>query len=318
MADKYLSRINYSQDLTPLLQQVAESFGVGAYQAHHVIPVGYEDLNVRLDTTRGSYFVKLFARSRLSSDIVRYVSIIEKVMAAGVRHPRLLADNIGEHLHYLADGKVSLVVMEWIDGESYWDAGLKPSDPEVTELVATAARINQLPFCPEFSYDSWAINNFEHEYERFQQHLSSEDRPLVADVLIAYRAIDHAHLPHGLVHGDLISTNVLRTKRGLYVVDFSVANYLPRVQELAVLMSDLLFDETDPVRTRASYQRALNDYQADLTLEPAELLALPTYVRAAHAMHVLSTSKLIARGEDDAENQHWLRLGRAGLRQTIV
>lgn len=315
MSDKYLSRIDYSQDLALPLQEVARAFNLGSYRAHHVIPVGYEDLNLRLATSRGSYFVKLFAKTRSSSDIERYVGTIETVLAAGIRHPRLGADETGSHLYRLADGKVALVVMEWIDGESFWDAGLKPSESEITELLTLAARINRLTYRPEFNYDSWAINNFAEEYRRCVPSLSDDDKPYIAAALEAFQAIDHGRLPHALVHGDLISTNVLRAAQGLYAIDFSVANYLPRIQEIAVLMSDLLFDETDDSRTQANLARALEIYQTELKLEPIELAALSAYIRAAHAMHVLQTSRFIMLGENDDENRHWLRLGRAGLRQ---
>jgi Ser/Thr protein kinase RdoA (MazF antagonist) len=317
MTDKYTSRIDYPHDLVLLLPEVAQAYDLGVYRTHHVIPVGYEDLNLQLVTSQGVYFVKLFARTRTAPDVNRYVGTIEAVLAAGIRHPQLLADTNGNHLRQLADGKVSLVVMEWIEGESYWDAGLKPSGSETAELLKIAASINRLCYRPEFSYDSWAVNNFAREYQQHEPHLSGNDKPLVAAALEAFMVVDHARLPHGLVHGDLISTNVLRTAKGLCVIDFSVANYLPRIQEIAVLMSDLLFDAASEDRTQMNLAHALEVYQTYLKLESEELAALPAYIRAAHAMHVLQTSKFIALGDDDDENQHWLRLGQAGLRQAI-
>ena len=317
MPDKYMSRISYDGDLTTVLTEITTEFGLGSYRSHELIPIGYEDLNLKVEVDYGIYLVKIFAQSRTQADISRYVRIIESVLNAGILHPKMFTHGSGRYIYRPRKTILQLVVMEWLDGSSYWDLGEKPTTQERSELIASAAKINLLPYKPSFTYDSWAINNFGNEYRINSQYLSTSNNSAVSSVLGEFEAIDHQSLPHCLVHGDLISTNVIKTSHGLYFIDFSVANYLPRVQELAVLLCDLLFDASAITNAVALYNEALDEYQKHIKLERIELDVLPTYIRAAHAMHILPASKFMAQGEDTYENRHWLNLGRAGLHTPI-
>jgi Ser/Thr protein kinase RdoA (MazF antagonist) len=126
-------------------------------------------------------------------------------------------------------------------------------------------------------------------------------------------------LPHRLVHGDIIKTNVMKDKTGkIYIIDFSVANFYPRIQELAVLLCNIFFDENHPDTFMDNYKLALDEYQKGIPLTPLEISSLPLYVKVAHAMHVLcATYEKEAKGNDSAENRYWLELGRKGLDFTI-
>lgn len=203
--------------------------------------------------------------------------------------------------------------MEWLDGGSFWDNKTKLTPAERQELVELAASINSSNYEPPFSYDNWAITSFEKEYNEYHSVLTDKDTSRVNGVLEEFLQLDLNLLPKTFVHGDLIATNVITTQTGLYAVDFSVANYYPRIQELTILLVNLPFDENSAESSKKMYYEAITNYSSKLELTDAEHEALPTFIQAGHAMHILGASKAIARGEDDAENQYWLNLGRAGL-----
>ena len=60
--------------------------------------------------------------------------------------------------------------------------------------------------------------------------------------------IDFTKLEHSFVHGDIVSSNVMRDKNGkLWIIDYAVSNYLPRIVDLAVSAYNLC---TDPKRNK--------------------------------------------------------------------
>ena len=66
------------------------------------------------------------------------------------------------------------------------------------------------------------------------------------------------------------------------------------------------------------YDEALDEYQKRIKLMPRELEALPTYIKLAHAMHILLANyEKVAKDDDSEENEYWLEEGRAGLKQMI-
>ena len=103
----------------------------GAYLTELLIEKGYEDFNLTLRTEKGKYFVKIFAKFRTPEDCERYVEIMETVIKAGVKHPKLLKSNQG-FLHKIE--KLRLCVMEHIDGDDYYSLKQLPTEEEVKGL----------------------------------------------------------------------------------------------------------------------------------------------------------------------------------------
>jgi Ser/Thr protein kinase RdoA (MazF antagonist) len=134
-----------------------------------------------------------------------------------------------------------------------------------------------------------------------------------------FKSLDVKELPHCFVHGDMIATNVMKDKQGqLWIIDFAVSNYYPRIQEIAVLACNLLFDPVNKSKTKNNLEIALEEYQRGIKLTDKELAALPTYIKLAHAMHILGGSHGNATGlSTPEENEHWIQEGREGLLQRL-
>ena len=93
-----------------------------------------------------------------------------------------------------------------------------------------------------------------------------------------------------------------------------VAKPFHRIQEIAVLASNMLFDEKSKERSTANLELALKEYQAAIKLTPEELNALPGYIKLAHGMHVLRAGyEKMAENNSSEENESWLNQGRVGL-----
>ena len=126
-------------------------------------------------------------------------------------------------------------------------------------------------------------------------------------------------LPLAFTHGDILTTNTLRASDGrLFIIDFSVSNYGPRIVELAVLLCDLFFDPSDQAHTMEMYRTSLRSYGEIIDLTDSEKSALPLFLRVAHAQHVLQASYQKGALQNlSAENGYWLKKGRAGLEQGL-
>lgn len=311
----FQKRITYRGQLSELLKQVTDDYDFGNYQSYEIVAVGYEDFNVILKTSKGKFFLKFFADFRNKAGCQRCVDVILAVIKQGVNHPRLFKSNRG-YLHEIKikDKLVRLIAIEYIDGKTFFDLKQKPSLSEMEFLTEQASLINGIDIKPAYFYDNWAIVNFIKEYNQIKRFLNDSDIKLLESLTKEFYKINLKTLPHCFVHGDIIDTNVIRSNTGeLHIIDFSVSNYYPRIQELAMLLCDILFDSNEK-NFKEIYARTLNTYQEKIKLEEQELKLLPLFIKVAHAMHIVGPVKFTTENKNSKENDHWLKSGRAGLK----
>lgn len=317
----FQDRIEYQGDLKQFFSQACADYSIGSYRRHNIVPMGYEDLNVVVETDKNKYFAKIFASFRDKVGCKRYMDITTHALEYAVSHPRLFKSKQGYLYETTIDGiPIRMCLMEYIEGKSFYELNAKPTPDEMRFIIQQAALINSTDFRPTpYYYDVWAISNFLKEYHEKRQHLEASDDKLLLPLEEKFASISIDSLPHGFVHGDIIKTNVMKDKRGrIYIYDFSAANWYPRIQELAVILCNLLFDERHPEKFPEYYELALDEYQKHappLTLE--ELQLLPIFVQIAHAMHILLTSyeEKVNKNETE-ENKYFMNLGRIGLKYT--
>jgi len=312
----FYTRIGYVGDLSEISGLLCNDFNLGEFKSNKLVEVGYEDFNFILETTKGKYFIKIFSNFRTDEDCHRYVEIIKTALSKGISTPKLYMSKQGYlHTITISKTKLRLVVMQFIDGETYFQLGENPTFGEIKELAKQAALINSINIKPSFVYDSWAVTNILSEYEKKGECLLPEDSKKIKSLMQIYKDMKVESLPHSFVHGDLISTNVMKDKDGkIWLVDFSVSNYYPRIQELAVMACNILFDEKNKENSERNLKTALDEYQKQIKLTPKELEVLPNYIKLAHAMHILGANyeKVVENNGSD-ENRYWYNCGKVGL-----
>ena len=115
--------------------------------------------------------------------------------------------------------------------------------------------------------DEWAITNFLKEFKKKKGTLSKEDLELIEPLVKKFKDMKIEELPHCFVHGDIIVTNVMKDSNDkLWIIDFSVSNYYPRIQELAVLACNLFFDEDNKEESDKNMKIALEEYQKKIQI----------------------------------------------------
>ena len=318
MESAFKQRIGFNGDLKEISKIICRDFNLGKFIDCKIILIGYEDFNFSLKTTNDRFFVKVFSNKRTLDDCKRNVDIVVKSIEAGISVPKLYKSEQG-YLHILNSNQstLRLCVMDFIDGKDFFTSKATITQQDILSLAHQACLINSINIKPPKIYDSWAITNFPLEFKKKSQYLEEEYLELIKPLFEEFQKLKIETLPHCFVHGDILRTNTLKDKNNkIWIVDFSVSNYCPRIQELAVLASDILFNKDNKEESEQNLKDALEEYQKTIRLTPRELESLPDYIKLAHVMHVLrATYEKKVNDNNTEENEYFLSIGKSGLRQ---
>lgn len=314
---KPTDRLAYSGDLEPVIDRLCAAYGVGTPANSRVIEVGYEDCNVVLETDQDKYLAKMFAKTRSAEDIARYATTMQKVVEAGVNHPELLTTSSGEITY--TDSGITLVLMRFVEGKTFFELDRAPDAEERKVVLEQAAKVNGIDYRPTYLFDSWAIPNIRAMFDKIRQFIEPDDLKLVEQAMAQYEAIPVDDLPHCFVHGDFTKTNVLKGEDGkIYILDFSVANWYPRIQELSVVAANLLHESGDTSSLEERCSKVADEYSRFNPLTDEERRHLPAYALAGIAMEYMGAhQEKHINGNDTNETDYWLNLGREGLRKVL-
>jgi Ser/Thr protein kinase RdoA (MazF antagonist) len=314
-------RINYKGNLDAVIERVVSRYSLGTLDNFSVIEVGFEDYNLKIVANTGKYLAKVFSRKRSDEDIRRYVETIAKVVDAGVQHPLPIKLPDSNLLYTDSDSGLKLVVMQYIEGQTFYEMERLPNKGELGLICAEAVKIHALDYNPVFIFDSWAIPNMKWMYDKTKEHLTEEGLRLVGKAYDYFEAIPFDDLPKCFVHGDLTKANTIRRDDGkIYIIDFAVSNTYPRIQELAVMAANLMFDE------KAQRQSSLKErveivtqtyLQAGGELTQIEKDNVFNYALPAAAMEYMGSVNERIVGDDSAEIAYWEKLGLESLRDAL-
>lgn len=316
-----VDRLSYSGNLRPVIERLSTAYSIGETRDFSVIGVGYEDCNVIVETEDGKFVAKIFQKERKPEDITRYSTIMGLAIESGVNHPPLLKTQSGDVVHRdtQANG-LSLVLMKFIDGRTFYELKRAPDDNERQAVLEQAIKVNQIDYHPSPIYDSWAIPNIQDMYDRVKQYMQQDGLGLVEQVIAKYKEIPVDKLPHCFVHGDFTKTNIIKGADGkIYVLDFSVANWYPRIQELAVISANLLYDPDKSVSLLERTELVADEYSNLNPLTTEERQHLYSYSLAGVAMEYMGAhQEKYKNGNDNEETENWFTLGRDGLREAFA
>lgn len=320
MEKAFQQRIGYKGDIKSISKIICKDFGIGDFVENKIITTGYEDFNIALKTSKGKYLVKILANFRNLKDCKRYVNILTKSIENGVSTPRLLKSSQG-YLHTIKlDGTIlRLLVMNFVEGKTFYNPEISLNKNEIKFIAEQAAMINKIKIRPSNYYDNWAITNILKIFKERKNALEDEDIKMIKPILRGFKEVHIKTLPHCFVHGDILKTNTMKDKKDqIWIIDFSVSNYYPRVVEMAVLACNILFNKNSKEESEKNLKIALEEYQKTVPLTKREIAALPICIKAAHAMHIINPLyEKKVKNNTTKENDYWLDQGRSGLKQMM-
>ena len=310
---KQSSNTSVNPDIVTIVHDIAQSFQIGTIISFTKIKIGYEDCNVIVQTDLGKYVTKIFASKRTDEDIERYIAIMRKVVSSTIHHPPFCTSADGSY-RFTAHG-VSAVVMEFVEGSTYYDTDSAPTDSERRAILSQMKKIHALDHRPSHLHDIWAVNSIRQMYDATKQLIPAEYIQPVEHIMARYEAIPTDTLPHAFVHGDFTKANVMRDADRVYILDFCIANWYPRIQELGKCIANLLYDPNDSRTLQETCDLVAAEY-GDLT--SAEITYIPDYARAAMVMvYLASYYEKHVNGIDTFENKYWLEMGREGIDRSL-
>lgn len=319
MSEQFESRLIDPAGVAATIADGLEQCGLGKLHDHRLITVGFEDYNVLAQTDRGTYFVKILAKTRSSDEIYRYATILDAVANAGISHPKLYRDASGDALVRTND-RSSIFVMDAVDGETFYDKNSSPNDEELDKIIEQVIAISQMDLSPPFEFDTWAVPNIRALYDKLKGYIAQIDRPFIDEALRRYESLPLGDLPTCFVHGDLTKANIIAGNDGvMHIIDFSVANIYPRIQELVVMASSLIYDSEQYVALRSRIDSLVEIYMRNGgVLTDVELGSIYDYTLAAMAMEYLGSLNEQHTNGDSEEIRHWQQLGIDGLRRELT
>ncbi len=307
-------RIGLNTDLKNISELICNKYNLGNFVSNELITIGYEDYNYYLTTSKGKYCVKIFNKFRTNEDINNYLNRIRVVANSNINAPKplLVGGDISLSLDY-ENNHYDICVFEYINGKNFFELKQKTSKYEIEELARQTAMINNLDIKPNFIYDTWAIINFEEEYKQKRIYLEKYYQKEFDNLLKELQNIDFDKLPKAFVHGDIINTNVMKDNNSkIWIIDFAVSNYLPRIIDLAVISCNMCLDESSEQTTIDNITTLLTEYNKYNQLTEYELQTFWTFYKLANAMHILQPIFIAKTEEDSEENQYWLNEGKIG------
>lgn len=290
MNKRYLDRIppisGFEEDVC---KKICEDYTLGEFISYKLIETGYEDFNFILETTKKKYFVKIFSKKRKNGEAQRIVELMNRLIQNNIKHPILFKNKDNESLYSIKIRTYSILlcVMNFIEGSSFFDLNEIPNEEEIKILARETPKINSLELKENISpiYDSWAIINFQKEYIKKKKYLDKNEKKLIEPIFLEFDNKSIDSLPKSLVHGDIIREN----NKALGIIDFSVANIYPRIIDIAVIVTHILFDRTSQERTKQNTALFIKEYEKSVTLTREEKEQLPKFILFSYAIEYLNT-----------------------------
>ncbi|HBA37195.1 MAG TPA: hypothetical protein DCY94_00595 [Firmicutes bacterium] len=310
----FYERIHNVKNLKLLAERICQHYNLGDLIGQKHIEVGYEDFNMEIETTTGKYFAKIFNKSRPQREQMRLAEILKKTVSNQVRTPKIYeVDGDTIFTVEIENVKLSIILMEYIDGENMLFLNRDFRREELRQVATEMAKIDSIDYKVEPYYDEWTITNFKNEYDKKISKCLKDDKDLITKVYAEWKKVDFSKFKKAYVHGDIIKSNLILDKDDLvWIIDFSVLNYLPRIIELAVSMFGLCMTDTRE-KTIDNFNIIIEEYDKHLKIDDYELEQLPNVFNSICAMNVLQTSFIKNTDETFEENEHWLTEGRRGI-----
>lgn len=159
------------------------------------------------------------------------------------------------------------------------------------------ANIHKTTQRPNYIYDSWTITNFKQEFEDKAKYLDNKYLSKFEELKRAYDKIDIEKLPHAFIHGDIITSNIIKDENNkLWLIDFGASNYLPRIIDLVVSACDLCLEPENREKTISNIKMLIEEYEKYSKLTDYEKQVFPVFFDMVNAIRHITNIIF---------NEHW-------------
>jgi len=218
------------------VQEILRGFGAYDYRAHHPIAVGTVNTNVRVETGRGTLFLRI-NEGKSADDVEREAKIVLYAHLHDVSTPAPLL-TAGGDMPFLTWRGEHVSVFPWVAGRT-----LARAEVTTSHAAAVGAALAGLHLAMEGFGDHRPGRYEPDEIDARLARVAALARPDLAGAiavlkpeLARLRTERAADLPMGIIHGDLFIDNVLYDDGGVLtaLLDFEQASWGRLAYDLAV------------------------------------------------------------------------------------
>lgn len=315
-SNRYYRRIDEIEDINILSNLICEEYNLGRLENTFVIEIGYEDFNAIITTAKGKYLMKVFRNSRSDQEVVECINRSWNAEKNNVQTPKIYKNSKNEIVSVIKymNSRFRVSLMQYIDGENFFDLNRKPTDEELRKIVNIASNLNKIQYKPNFIYDTWAITSFINEFNKKSKYLDKKYLDMIEPVYNKFKKFDYDKLPKSFVHGDMMSTNLMLDKNEkIWVIDFSVANYTARLNEIVVICDDVALIQDNRSESEKRIKKAFTQWCEEVNATELEKESFKMLFDVANAINVLNPLYEIKIGNESEETKMHFNAGIFGL-----
>lgn len=303
------NRIGKEIDLKKLSIEICYKYNIGTYEKHKLIKnVGIDDLSYVLYTDVSRYLVKIINHKKTIQDINQFIKKNAIIVKNKIQAPKIILNN-GNYIYATEiDGLyINCSVIEYIEGEDLYTRKEKISKDDIDKLIDIVIPMHKIQDELKIDYDEYCFMKIHEVYKKTKNKIPKELKKKVKEFLKEYDKIEFEKLPLCFVHGDLISSNIMKDKKEkLWLIDFYESGTGVRILDIVKILNSIIFLYYDKENSKKLEKYFINKYQEYLKLTKYELEVLPI-LRKADSYVGLMLGEYDLLTEEKEETRFWLK-----------
>lgn len=307
--EKIFERIGKEINLENLSKEICRVYKLGDYKEYKLILVGIDDLSYFLDTTNGKYIVKIINHEKTNEEINEFIQKNSVITRNNVKAPKLISYDENYLFTYDMDGlHINLVVMEYIDGSDLYSIDKQITKKDIEKLIDILIPLHKIEDKIENKeYDEYCFMKIKEDYKKTKEVLPKSIKEQVEQTIGDFEKIELEKLPKCFIHGDLISSNIMKDKnKNLYLIDFYQSGIGLRILDIVKVLNSVIDNYKYENDTEELEQYFLKQYNKKMPLTAYELEVLPILRKIDVCVGMMMETFDAIEGRDNEENQYWL------------
>lgn len=307
--EKIYSRIGRKIDFKKLSIEICNVYDIGKYFEHKLIEnVGIDDLSYILCTDKSKFLVKIINHNKTITEINQFIKKNDIIAKNKIQAPRIIL-NKGNHIYSTEINGlyINCCIIEYIEGNDLYTKGERISKDDIDKLIDIIIPMHKIQDKLKIDYDEYCFMKINEVYKKTSRKIPKKLKNEVKNFLEEYKKVDFKELPICFVHGDLISSNIMKDKNGkLWLIDFFESGTGIRMLDIVKILNGVLFLYYDKENSKECEKYFLNKYQNYCKLTEYELKVLPT-LRKADSYVGLMLGEYNLLMEEKRETKFWLK-----------
>ncbi len=303
-------RIGKEVDITVLSNLICKSYELGQYQKHNFIFVGIDDLSYYLNTTKGKYVVKIINHEKTKEEIESFISKNLIILKNGIKAPKILSNGKKNIFTCNIDGiTINLIVMEYISGKDLYSLNQEIMKADIDKLIDILIPLHMMKEkVDNKEYDEYCFMQIKKDYQKTKYLLPNDIKQQVEEAIEAFNKVELAELPKCFIHGDLISTNIMKdNKDELWLIDFYQSGNGIRVLDIVKILNSVIDNYQYKDKTEELEQYFLKQYAKRNPLTDYELEILPVLRKIDVVTGIMLETYDAIKDGNSEENEFWLK-----------